>query len=215
MFWKRKTKYENLKLSLEKEVYEYLKNKGFQKDAQDLVFKKNTDFGFEIFELEYLITSEELKIGFGLRFNEIEDIYDQIHQIELPKNSFTIYIDSSQLLYFKERGKAKFSFNQIDDIKIGINNVKYIFENFAELYFQRYGSIEKVSNLLNRKKHQEDLKGNFQFHGTKEDAAINGIIASKILNEKDIEELKTNHLRWNKSNKDLKSIFDSIDKLNI
>ena len=213
MFWKQKTKYEDLKLSLEKKIFEYLKKKGFQKDTQELVFKKVTDFGFEIFELEYLATTKELKIEFGLRFNEIEDIYDKIHQINSPKNSFTIYIDSSQLLFFKERKRSKFSFNKIDDIKIGFNNAKYVYENFAELYFQKYGSIEKLSNLLNREKHQEELKGNFQFHGTKEDAAINGIIASKILNEKDMEELKTKHLRWNKSSKNLELIFDSIDKL--
>jgi hypothetical protein len=211
MWWNRKVKYEDLKSSLDKEVFEYLENKGFQRSDDYLIYKKKTNFGFEIFDVEYLILKEELKIGFGLRFNEIENIYDQVHQINSPENSFTLFIDAVNLLHYKEVNKAKFKFNSPEDVNIAIENVKFIFENYATEYFQKYDSISKFSELVNRERYEEDIRGNIQYHGGKEDAAINGIIASSILEEKDVEILKQKHLA-NIPSEDLGSIFNLISE---
>lgn len=211
MWWKRKVKYEDLKLKLNKEIFQYFGTKDFQKNSEDLVYKKKTSFGFEIFELEYLILSKELKIGFGLRFNEIENIYDEIHQIKSSENSYTLFIDAINLLHFKEANKAKFKFNKIEDVKLGFENAMFIFDNYAKEYFRKYDSLLKFSQLVNREKNEDDLRGNFKFHGNKEDAAINGIIASRILKEDDTEELKRKHLA-NISSDELKSTFNLIDK---
>jgi len=215
MWWKRKAKYEDLKAKLDKEIFQFLERKDFQRDNENsvyyLVYKKKTSFGFEIFELEFLILSKELKVVFGLRFNEIENIYGQVHQMKLPENSLTLFIDSVELLYFKEVEKAKFKFEKIEDVKIGLENTKHIFENYAANYFKKYGSLEKFNNLVNRERYEEDLRGNFNFHGNKEDAAINGIIASKILKEKGTENLKKKHLSNNQS-ESLESIFKLVDE---
>lgn len=211
MWWNRKVKYSELRFKLDEALFDYLERKGFQRDLNELIYKRKTDFGFAIFELEYLIQSEELKIGFGLRFNEIENIYDQIHQIESPKNSYTLFIDASQLPTFKEADKAKFKFWKREDVEVAIENAKYIFEKYASQYFQKYNSIFKFSQLVNREKHIEDLRGNFQFHGSKVDTAINGIIASRILKEEGTEDLKRKHLA-NNPREDLKSTFELIDK---
>jgi hypothetical protein len=217
MWWKRKAKYEDLRAKLDKEIFKYLERKDFQKGYDDsvyyLIYKKKTNFGFEIFELEYLILTEELKICFGLRFNEIENIYDKIHQIESRENAYSLFIDSVNLLHFNEVNRAKFKFNKTEDIDIGFKNAKFIFENYAEEYFKKYDSISKFSELVNREKYVEDLRGNFQNHGggSKEDRAASGIIASKILKEKDTEDLKRKYLE-NITSKDLESIFNSIDK---
>jgi hypothetical protein len=211
MWWKGKMKYEDLKSNLNKEIFEYLIRKDFKRDNDELVYKRKTNFGFEIFELEHLIQTEELKIGFGIRYNEIESIYAQIHQINSPENSFTLYIDAANLLYFKEANKAKFKFIKPEDVIIGVENIKFIFENYATNYFQKYDSIAKFSELVNRIKHQEDLRGNFQFHGSKEDAAVNGIIASRILKEEETEDLKRKHLANNPS-EDFKLTIELINK---
>lgn len=211
MWWKQKAKYEDLKLNLDNEIFQYLERKDFQRDNEALIYKRKTDFGFEIFELEYLILNKEMKIGFGLRFNEIEKIYAEIHHIESLENSYTLFIDSVNLLSFKEVDKAKFKFATIEDIKIGFQNAKFIFDNYAKEYFKKYDSILKFSQLVNREKYKEDLRGNFEFHGSKEDAAINGIIASRILKEKDTDDLKARHLINNPS-EDLESTFKLIDE---
>lgn len=211
MWWKRKAKYEDLKTELDKKVFHFLEKEDFQRGSEDLVYRKKTDFGFELFELEYLSQTKELKIEFGLRFNQIEDIYHKIHQIELSLNSYTLFINAVNLLHFKEIEKAKFRFKKVEDVKVGIENVKFIFENYAKEYFKKYDSILKFSQLVNRGKYEEDLRGDFQFHGNKEDAAINGIIASNLLKEKDIDDLKRRHLT-NISSKDLESTFKLIDK---
>jgi len=204
-------KYEDLKAKLDKEIFQYLERNDFQRDNEDLIYKRKTDFGFEIFELEYLILNKEMKIGFGLRFNEIEKIYAEIHDIESLENSYTLFIDSANLLSFKETDKAIFKFDKIEDIKIGFENSKFIFDNYAKEYLKKYDSILKFSQLVNREKYKEDLRGNFELHGSKEDAAINGIIASMILKEKDTDDLKRKHLTNNPS-KDLESTFKLIDE---
>lgn len=90
-------KYDDLKRMLDKELLEYFRNKSFLRYADELIYKRRTEFGFEIFELDYSLLNEELKIGFGLRFNEIENIYRQIYNIELPENSLTLFIDAGNL----------------------------------------------------------------------------------------------------------------------
>lgn len=211
MWWNRKVKYEDLKLKLDQEVFQFLERIGFQKDQEDLVYKKETSFGYEIFELTHLPLSKELKIGFGLRFNEIETIYDIIHKIKSPENSYTLFIDAENLLHFKEAKKAKFKFNNIEDVKLGFENAMFIFDNYSKEYFRKYNSLSKLSQLVNREKNEFDLRGNFKFHGSNEDAAIIGIIASKILVENDTEELKRKHLSLIPC-ENLKATFNQIDK---
>lgn len=55
------------------------------------------------------------------------------------------------------------------------------------------------------------MRGNFQFHGSKFDAAVNGIIASKILKEKETEDYKRKYLA-NDQSEDLKSAFKLIEE---
>ncbi|MFK7806352.1 MAG: hypothetical protein AB8F74_01000, partial [Saprospiraceae bacterium] len=80
------------------------------------------------------------------------------------------------------------------DITLGVENAKQVFEKYATPYFQKYDSLEKLSDLLNREAPPKDLKGNFQFHGNKADAPVIGIIAAFILQEKDIDKLIKYHL---------------------
>ena len=205
MWWSRKVKYEELKNKLDNGLFQYFSKIDFNKDNEDLIYKRKTNFGYEIFELEYLISSKDLKLMYGLRFNEIEDIYDSIHKINSPQNSYTLFVDSINIVDQKDTNRAKFKFTTIEDVNLGIRNTEFIFEHYAEKHFAKYGSISKFSNLVNREEDQEGINWN------NEDAAINGIIASKILEDKDTEDLKVRHLA-NNPNTNLRSIFRLIDE---
>ncbi len=180
-------KAKSLKVQMFEALDQSLSKEGFKLNASRGAFiRKRTPELSDIFQLVCPLGSPGWRVqpDVGVRIETIENIYHQIAGFEKKYQKGTCTVGSSVgIILAGDARRCEFGLATAADLPAVVQGVERVFHEFALPYFERYGSIEAIDELLNTDPLQPTP------HKILWDRYAIGLITAKLLGRANFEEL--------------------------
>lgn len=167
----------------------YLKNENFVRAKDEFIYSRKTDFGSELLEIEFE-KGINIIVSYGISFDEIENIYAEIDNRDVYPYSYTLYINSNNIL----GDRSNLLLKNKEDIPKLFAHIKMVYQEMAMKFYNRSNSLEKLSEIVNDRDFNNELMGNIDYHGSTIDTITAGIIAYHLLNKPNFKIIQERHL---------------------
>ena len=154
---------------------------GFEKYYGQLGVLRKTKHGFDCISIglyEY-IGQYQYSPSFGVRVNEVEEIFNQFSDIDLTDQKMT---RSALMSMDKITSEYNIDILKEGDALIGLVKIKPVIIDKAFKFFNECNTVAKLDNYLNNK-----INKSGKFYGF--DTYQRGLIAAKLNNNPDVKQL--------------------------
>lgn len=160
---------------------------GFKLSKSACEYTKKTDFGWNKYQIVFLIRDNgwEIKPTLMIRYEVVEYLFHQISDFEkkYQKGTPTIGTSIEDLDNFLE-GNARIELTNKAQIDKTVNVLFKWFENVALPFFQKYNKLSVIDEKLNSNVNDTSLTGDI-FKGTK------SLIIAKLMERNDFYDLES------------------------
>lgn len=166
---------------------ERLRPKGFKLSKAACEFVQKTDFGWNKYQLVFLVrvSGWEIQLGLLTRFDVVENLYHQISNFEKKYHRGTATIVTPiEDLVNSSITKAKFELTNETQISDIVSGLLELFENIAMPFFEKYNNLEAIDEQLNSNVKDVSLTG-YISKGT------TSLITAKLMKREDYDELES------------------------
>ena len=177
----------NLKLQLFDAVKPKLETQGFKLNAAKNLFvrkiEKNISDRFMLVS-PYSYSAWQVRPSVAIRIEILEDIYHQVSGYEKKNQQGTPSIGNSiGSMMFGDVQKCQFAMSSIADVMHTAEKLESVFNDIALPYYQKYGSIKAIDELLNSQPNEQSR------HRLPWERCATGIIAAKLVGRNDYDNL--------------------------
>ena len=160
--------------------YKYLTgNNSFIKQSKKVIFK---------YAIKPLSIEEGVTVEYAIQFLSVNKILCSYSNVF--RNYDTIYISVDHIL----DSDHTFYFSEMNTQEISLKIIK-IYEVFAIPYFEKYNSLFKLNELVNKTEYISSKYKNFLYHNTPPEIFFVGLIVGFLLQE-DVASMIKKHLKF-------------------
>jgi hypothetical protein len=166
----------------------------FKKGLQGFVTK------FEEGEMRFytiLDRSIQIRMSYGIKFKEVDQIFSKIFNIKDKPAYNTIYVN---LLNTLDNDESDFLITNKEEVQMGLKKTIEVYEQLASVYFKTYNSLQSLNDLLNDQEIYYNKIGNNKYHGDVTESITKGLIVAQILHRKDYDQIERSRLDSLKTN---------------
>ncbi len=176
---------EFLKMEVLRLLNENLIPFGYKLSKSACDFTKKTDFGWNKYQIVFLIQDSgwEIKPSLLMRFDIVENLFHQISDFEKKYQKGTPTIGTSIEDLGINELETRFELSNKNKIEGIVNNLVELFKSVVLPFFAKYSNLHEVDKLLNGNVADTSMTGDI-FKGTK------SLIIAKLLNRNDLLNLE-------------------------
>jgi len=168
-------------------VDEKLNPFGYKLSKSACEFTKKTDFGWNKYQIVFLIRDNgwEIKPSLLVRFDVVENLFHQISDFDKKYQKGTPTIGTSiEGLGGSSIVQTRFELTNEAQINRVINGLVELFDSVAVPFFERFDKLSSIDDKLNSNIEDTSLTGDI-FKGTK------SLIIAKLMKRQDFDKLES------------------------